>query len=147
MKQIYKKKKQKASVPTNVYYIKDEIGNTIISTHHGNFATICLKLNSENFQRQLGVVHFDKREFYVKRKREKHLMVRANSYGFNHYILDNALLFDNVVVEDEYHKWRIPRAIILEQGKFMHFKNNGGFELQLFVSLDTLSNYEVGKSI
>jgi hypothetical protein len=135
------------STPTNVLKIVDEEGNKIISTHHGTFATIHLHLKEENFQRKIGVILIPEREFHVKRDRTKHFMHRTRQYGFNHYILDNAKLFDTVVIEDEHARWRIPRTTMLEHGKFMHFKNNGGFELQVFVSLDTLAPYEIAKSI
>ena len=143
MKKTRTTPKQKASAPTNVYTIKDSTGNKIISTHHGTFATIALKLNDENHHRSIGTIRFIELEFHVIRQRSKHLLIKAQSYGFNHYILDNAKLFDTVVIQDEYSTWRIPRAIMLEQGKFMHFKNNGGFELQIFVSLELLNEYQI----
>lgn len=140
------KTKQRVNEPTNVFTISDDAGNKIVSTHHGNFATVRLKLNSENFHREIGIVHFDKREFHVKRQRTKHLMTRSRQYGFNFYILDNAKLFDTVVVQDEHFVCKIPREVMLKEGQFMHFKNSGGFELQVFVSLDTLGRYEVAPS-
>lgn len=139
--------KKPASAPTNVFTIVDEEGNKIVSTHNGHFARIHLKLKEENFQRNIGTIKIAEREFHVKRDRTKHFMWRTRQYGFNHYILDNAKLFDTVVIEDEHARWRIPRATMLEHGKFMHFKNNGGFELQVFVSLDTLAPYEIPKSV
>lgn len=139
--------KTKVKVPSSVFTISDEEGNKIVSTHHGTFATIHLHLKEESFQRKLGTIRIEEREFHVKRDRTKHFMWRTRQYGFNHYILDNAKLFDTVVIEDEHACWRIPRTTMLEHGKFMHFKNNGGFELQVFVSLETLAPYEVPKPI
>ena len=133
----------KVNAPTNVYTIRDEEGNKIVSTHHGTFATIRLKLQEENFHRELGTIRFAEREFHVKRIRTKHLMWNTKQYGFNHYILDNAKTFDFVVIEDEVETFRIPREVMLEKGKFMHFKNSGGFELQTFVSLDTLAQCKI----
>lgn len=147
MNKTKKKTKTKVSAPTNVFTISDEEGNRIISTHHGTFATIHLHLKEESFQRKLGTIRIAEREFHVKRDRTKHFMWRTRQYGFNHYILFNAKLFDTVVIEDEHARWRIPRTVMLEHGKFMHFKNNGGFELQVFVSLDTLAPYETQKAI
>jgi hypothetical protein len=143
MKRTHKTTKLKANQPTNVYTIKDKHGNKVISTHHGTFATVRLKLNEENFHREIGTVLFDKREFHVRRQRTKHLLIKANAYGFNHYILDNAQMFDYVMLEDEHERWRIPRQTILEEGNFLHFKNNGGFELQIFMSLAQLEPFKV----
>lgn len=133
--------------PTNVFTIKDDEGNKIVSTHQGAFVNVRLKLNEENFYRNIGTIKISEREFYVKRDRTKHFMWRTRQYGFNHYILENAKLFDTVVIEDEHARWRIPRETMLQQGKFMHFKNHGGFELQVFVSLDTLAPYEIPKTV
>ena len=67
------------------------------------------------------------------------------AYGFNHYVLANAVTFDRVVIEDEYSKWSVPREYILTNGQYLHFKNNGGFELQIFIGLDKLEAFEVPK--
>ncbi len=126
-----------------MHTIKDDVGNRITSTNHGLFSTIRLKLSAENFHREIGQVIFDKREFHVKRQRSRHLMWRTREYGFNFYILDNAKMFDFVVVQDEHQTWRVPREVMLEEGRFMHFNNSGGFELQIFVKLATMDRYEV----
>lgn len=142
-----KSKKQttpKLRQPTNQFVIKDNDGNAIISAHHGSFCIVRLRLAEENFQREIGTIVFDKREMRVKRQRGKHLLKKANAYGFNHYILNNAKLFDFVVIEDEYTSWRIPREVMIKDGQFLHFKNSGGFELQIFVSLETLAPYALG---
>ena len=89
MNNTKKKAKLNVTTPTNVFTFKDEEGNKIISTHHGTFVTIHLHLKEENSQRKLGTIRIPEREFHVKRERSKHLLVRANAYGFNHYILDN----------------------------------------------------------
>jgi len=143
MRRTRTKTKPKVNQPTNVFTIRDEEDNKIISTHHGTFATVRLKLKAENFHREIGTIRFAEREFHVKRIRTKHLMWNSKQYGFNHYILDNAKTFDFVVIEDEVEMFRIPREVMLEKGKFMHFKNNGGFELQTFVSLATLEPYKI----
>jgi hypothetical protein len=55
--------------------------------------------------------------------------------------LDNAKLFDDVLLIDDSGAYLIPRKYILEEGKFMNFKNNGGFELQIFLSLDLIEDF------
>jgi hypothetical protein len=128
----------------HTYVIKDESGNgdLLIAEHFESVIKMSLKLESEQGRKRLiGVIDEKERVMTIRRKRSKHLHYMSNSYGFNHFILDKAKLFDDVLLYDDYGAYRIPRKYILENGKFMNFKNNGGFELQIFLSLDLITEF------
>jgi hypothetical protein len=135
-------KTQGMKVPTFVMRMKDEFGNELISEQTNDNILLYLALKEENYRnRKLGVISKDKRIFEVKREREKHLFKKLDAYGFNYHVLKNAQAFDRVLLRDEYSTWLIPREFILEDGKIMNFKNNGGFELQIFVSLENINQF------
>ena len=125
------------------FTLKDKVGNIIVSTHEASTATLKLKLASEKYFRSVGSINFDYRQLAVMRERDKHLFRKFNAYGFNHHILANAILFDYVLVKDEYGQYNVPRKVILEQGKFMNFTNHGGFELQIFLPLPEIEKYKI----
>jgi hypothetical protein len=52
-------------------------------------------------------------------------------------------MVDKVFLYDEKRRWILPKNVIIEKGKFLNFKNNGGFELQIFVPLDEINDYRV----
>lgn len=122
--------------------MKDEFGNELISEQNNDTILLHLALKEENYRnRKLGIILKDKRIFEAKRERNKHLFKKLDAYGFNYHVLKNAQAFDNVLLKDEYSTWLIPREFILENGKIMNFKNNGGFELQIFVSLEKIQPF------
>ena len=115
--------------------IPDKFNNSIIIS--GNI--ISIKLKSESRKREIGVINPQERYFAVNRIREKHLFRKNNSYGFNHYILQNAKKFDKIKLSDDFGTWLIPIKLILEKGSFLHFNKNG-FELQIFLPLDVIQS-------
>ena len=115
--------------------IPDKFGNSIIVENN----IISLKLKSESRKREIGVINPQERYFAVNRIREKHLFRKNNSYGFNHYILQNAKKFDKIKLSDDFGTWLIPIKLILEKGSFLHFNKNG-FELQIFLPLDVIQS-------
>lgn len=123
----------------------DTNGNTLEIAQANRFIQLKLRLTAERRARILGVIDCATRSFHVERKRSRHLFRKYRAYGFNHYVLANAVTFDRVVIEDEYTKWSVPREYILAHGQYLHFKNNGGFELQIFIALDKLEGYEIPK--
>lgn len=128
----------------HTYIIKDEGGNgdLLIAEHFESVIKMSLKLQSEQGRKRLiGVIDEKERVMTIRRKRSKHLHYMSNSYGFNHFILDKAKLFDDVLLYDEFGAYRIPRKYILENGKFMNYKYNGGFELQIFLSLELITEF------
>jgi hypothetical protein len=135
-------KAQGLKTPSHIMRMKDEFGNELISEQNNDTILLHLALKEENYRnRKLGTISKNKRVFEVKRERSKHLFNKMNGYGFNYHVLKNAQAFDNVLLKDEFSTWLIPREFILDNGKIMNFKNNGGFELQIFVSLEKIQQF------
>ena len=122
--------------------ISDEAGNLLTVANNGKRLLLSLKLCSESKKRRIGIVNLQRRVFEVKRTRTKHLFRKNQSYGFNHKLLADAKLFDNIRLSDEHKEWLIPKEYILSEGSFLHFKNNGGFERQIFIELDKIIQFE-----
>lgn len=120
----------------------DAQGNIITADNNGITAVLSLKLASESKSRKLGIIDIEKRTFEVKRVYSKHLFRKFNAYGFNHKILSETKLFDTIILSDDFNKWKFPVSLVLEKGKFLNF-SKGGFELQVFIELSELKNFEV----
>lgn len=120
----------------------DAQGNIITADNNGKTAVLSLKLASESKSRKLGIIDIEKRTFEVKRVYSKHLFRKFNAYGFNHKILSETKLFDTIILSDDFNKWKFPVSLVLEKGKFLNF-SKGGFELQVFIELSELKNFEV----
>jgi hypothetical protein len=134
-------------VPDQITSKSDESGNLILIKNNGVRLILTLKLKSETKGRRLGIVNIDRKTFEVKRKREKHLFIKNQSYGFNHKLLIDATKFDKIRLSDEKNEWLIPKDYILNNGSFLHFKSSGGFERQIFIELDKLKEFERGLKI
>ena len=122
--------------------ISDETGNLLICKNNGKRVALSLKLIAETKTRRIGVINIARKIFEVRRKRSKHLFRANTSYGFNHKLLDEAKLFTQVRLSDESQEWLIPKEYILENGSFLHFKNPGGFERQIFIELNKITQFE-----
>lgn len=107
---------------------------------------ITLRLKGKKAGRNIGRVRLADRVLEVSRKRDKHLMLKANAYGFNEYVMRTAQKFDVVELTDEYGTYSIPRQLILNMGKYLHFKEEG-FEKQLFLSLNIITNNKIEKAL
>lgn len=121
--------------------IADASGNIIAAVYAGDVATISLQLAYERRSRKLGSIILSDRVFVVKRQRKKHLFRRFNAYGLNYMLLKDAKLFDHVRIIDETEEWLIPVPYILEYGRMLHFEKSGGFELQIFIPLDSITRF------
>ena len=117
--------------------IPDKDGNEIVIKNK----IISLRLAAENRLRQVGIIN-SKKQLSVKRKRIAHLHYKSQSYGFNHYIIDNAKKFNKVLLSDERGTYLIPNKIILDMGEFLYFKQQG-FEIQIFLSLEIINQYKL----
>jgi len=82
------------------------------------------------------------RMYITKRNRKKHLLIKANAYGFNHHVLENGTTFDKVMLVEGENSYLIPVADILEYGSFLWFKTQG-FEKQIFMTLEQLRQYKL----
>ena len=121
--------------------ISDSAGNKIIASNNGDRIKVLLKLNSELRSRLLGYVNIKSKSIKIIRKKEVHLLYKNNSYGFNHTLLADAKTFDKILLKDELNAWKIPTQFILDNGKFLFFKEQG-FERQIFVSLEQLNQFK-----
>ena len=71
----------------------------------------------------------------------------VNIYSACFRILNNlAKQFDKVLLRDDDSSYEIPVKIILEEGKFLFFKSQG-FEVQIFLPLERIKDFERGHII
>jgi len=67
----------------------DTQGNKFIFDMFPDSIQIKLKLANEQRTRHIGHINC-KRQFVIKRSQSAHLHIKSQSYGFNHYLLENA---------------------------------------------------------
>lgn len=104
---------------------------------------IKLKLKKEKFARLLGYVKTSEKTLYCNRDSKKHLLVKADSYGFNYNLLNEAKRFDKVLLcIDKIDKYLIPKEFILSNGSFLWFKTEG-FERQIFLKRAEIERFKV----
>lgn len=137
---VEKKSKNKGGINTRM----DEQGNSIIAMRKDNIIKIYLKLKSETRKRKIGFVNTNTKTLHIFRDRGKHLFRKLNAYGFCYQIIKDAKLFNEVRIKDDYFEWLVPTEFILdkENAQYLHFKGSGGFELQVFISLDLLEQFK-----
>ena len=117
-------------------------GHRFEADERDGFLYITLHLKGKKAARNIGRVRLADRVLEVSRKREKHLMLKANAYGFNEYVLREAKKFDRIELTDEYGTYLFSRQLVLDMGRYLHFKEEG-FEKQLFLSLNIISNHKI----
>ena len=118
----------------------DEQGNHFVTRESGNVLTICLKLNNETREREIGKVYLKERILEIKRNREKHLFRKNKSYGFNEHVIKTGKTFDKIQLSDEQNTYLFQKELILTKGSYLHFKDLG-FERQLFLPLSEMENF------
>ncbi len=121
--------------------IVDSTGNKIIASNNGSRIKVLLKLQNELRSRLLGYINIKSKSIKIIRKKDLHLLRKNNSYGFNHTLLSDAKTFNKILLKDEVNSWKIPTQFILDNGKFLFFKEQG-FERQIFISLDELNQFK-----
>ena len=120
--------------------IQDNDGNSLVITNiTPNQRNIYLSVLGKS--RMIAQLDPLNRVLKLKRKRDRHLHYKSNSYGFNYHIISNGTLFDCVLLNDEYGSYKIPKEIILK-GKFLFFKQQG-FEKQIFLPLTEIVKYKI----
>lgn len=139
-KKARKPRVKKAKAADVVASLSDDYGNLLITKNNGKRILLTLKLVSEKKFRRIGTINLEQRVIDIRRKRSKHLFNRNESYGFNYKLLADAKLFDNIRLTDEHQTWKFPKQFVLDEGSFLHFKKEG-FERQIFVTLQQLSQY------
>lgn len=117
-------------------------GHRFEAEERDGFLYITLHLKGKKAARNIGRVRLADRVLEVSRKRDKHLMLKANAYGFNEYVLREAKKFDKIELTDEYGTYLFSRQLVLDMGRYLHFKEEG-FEKQLFLSLNIISHHKI----
>lgn len=126
--------------------ITSKEGHRFEADEKDGFLYITLHLKGKKAGRNIGRVRLADRVLEVSRKRNKHLMLKANAYGFNEYVLREAKTFDKIELKDDYGTYLFSRQLVIDMGKYLHFKEEG-FEKQLFLSLNIITNHKVQDTI
>lgn len=126
--------------------ITSKEGHRFEADEKDGFLYITLHLKGKKAGRNIGRVRLADRVLEVSRKRDKHLMLKANAYGFNEYVLREAKRFDKIELKDEYGTYLFSRQLVLDMGKYLHFKEEG-FEKQIFLSLNIITNHKIQDAI
>jgi len=127
------------------FFIEEDGKNKLVIKQNQKTIAVFLQLQAEkNRKRRIGVVTKSTKTFFVKRERDKHLFIKGNAYGFNDYVLKNQTSFDKVALFDGIEHWKIPVQFIIENGKYLMFKQQG-FERQLFVSLEQIEKFKISE--
>jgi len=140
-------KKRIKRLPDDIKTVSDDFGNNITCANNGKRVILSLKLVKEARRRRIGVINLERKTLEVKRTKSLHLFRKLNAYGFNHKLLNDSKLFDKVRLLDDFEEWLIPKEFILNNGSFLNFVNKGGFELQIFVPLEKLSDFKKAPKI
>lgn len=114
---------------------KDEQGNCI----YADKGFVYLKLASEQRTRKLAEISLPD-DALVMRRDSKHLLRKADSYGFNYELLRNARKCKKVILCLPGFIYEIPISDILERGSFLWFKEVG-FERQVFLKQAIIKSY------
>ena len=126
-------------VPYREYDMVDTHGNRIYSKG----ATVYLKLAGGGKIRRLGVIDPKEKVFAIKRRREDHLFLKWNSYGFNHHFFSTPTkAFNKILLEDEYGKYLFPVSqIINNDSVYLHFLGKK-YERQVFLPLEIINTFK-----
>ena len=143
MKKVTKSKKLKC---LNQMWQVDKEGNQLNCYVYGIFSRVTIRLASEKRERELGTICNKFKKFEIYRQKKKHLFRKLNAYGMNLRIVQDSMVERVFIKDDENNAWDIPKNFILENGNVLNFKNSGGFETQIFISLDLLGQFEVKNS-
>ncbi len=135
-------KKRTPKAPEEIKSLSDDFGNLLVVKNNGKRVIVSLKLVSEQRYRRVGVINIARKTMEVRRNSGKHLFRKMSAYGFNHKLLSDAKLFEKVRLIDEKSEWVIPVKFILDNGKFLNFRANGGFELQIFIPLTDIEEFK-----
>ena len=141
-KKIKKIKSKDSGFVIRQFFIDDD--NYLQIKSNDKLIHLKLKLKGDKI-RLIGTVTKSTKTIEMRRKRGIHLFRKMNAWGFNHYVLKNAYTFDTIRLSDDLgNHWKIPVKYILDNGRFLQFKDEG-FEKQQFVSLEELEQFRVKK--
>lgn len=107
---------------------------------------IYMRLTTERHRRHIGRISNEHRTMLTERISTKHILTKANAYGFNYHILSNAKKFDKILLyeADLHHLYMLEIKYMLSEGSFLFFKQQG-FEKQIFLTREWISHYQIHK--
>ncbi len=114
---------------------KDTQGNCI----YAEKGIVYLKLVSEKRTRKLAEILIESGAL-VMRREGRHLLRKADAFGFNYELLKSAKKCKDVILCLPGCIYEIPIADILKYGDFLWFKNEG-FERQVFLRQGFIKTY------
>lgn len=122
--------------------LQDNHGNVLILEKTKNRTSIYLRLATERHRRLVGHICHKYLVLHVERELDKHLLNKANAYGFNYTLLDKGRTFNYVCLHetDTNRVYLFDKSWAIENGQFLFFKEQG-FEKQIFVSRDLLQQW------
>lgn len=124
------------------FFIDDSGKNKMLFKVNDKLVIITLLLKGSK-PRRIGRVTRSTNTLEVVRKRDKHLFIKGNAYGFNYSVISKKSGIDWVSLSDDTGAyWKIPAKFILENGSFLHFLQKG-FERQIFLSLEKLEQFKI----
>lgn len=137
---------KKTNLTYRLFFVDDEGGNKLQVKQNDKLIVLTLLLKNDK-PRRIGVVTRSTRTLAIKRKVGVHLFRKISplgGWGFCHYVLNNQNSIDFIRLSDDMgNEWsNIPVKFILENGKFLFFKEQG-FEKQIFVSLEQLAEFKI----
>jgi|688.fasta_scaffold1367623_1 hypothetical protein len=99
---------------------------------------VYLYLKEENRKRNIAKYEEATKTLLFSRDREKHLFRKINGYGFCYALIHLTDFCENIVVYDDFETFKITKSTLNKYGQIYNFKNHGGFETQIFISLENL---------
>lgn len=125
--------------------ITDTAGNSLANRNN----VIYLELASGE-TRMIGRLSDESKTMMIERDRNKHLLRKANAYGFNYELIKSAQRFTSIMLKEidggrTVAWYNIPNTVILETGEFLWFKEQG-FERQIFMTIDSIQKFKINVS-
>lgn len=115
--------------------------NRIFKLEQKKWTAYCLHLAGEQYSRKLWILQ--DWIFKIKRDRERHLLQKNNSYGFNDYFLRNILNPETKIeITEKWSKLKLRTTVskIIEEWTYLYFLTQW-FEKQVFLKL---SLFDIG---
>ena len=119
----------------------DELGNNLFAINNGLTIELYTQLKDDDKRRYIGTVDIRMKTLTVKRNRAVHLHRKTNSYAFNFRILETGKTFDRVRIIDHFGSYVVPVTVIMHEGRILNFASQG-FEKQVFLNIDVISQYK-----
>lgn len=122
--------------------IPDTFGNQLLIMETGE---VFLHPIGQLERKKLGTIYRTARKFIMDRQRHTDYNNKYCAYGFNKHLLTKAKSFDTIVLRDEYGEYEFPVSAVLENGKAHNELIETGLNLQLFLPLRIMKEYNTNK--